>query len=109
MNTNSNTAAVRARNPENLKLILYVDFASQPARAIAGFCLLNGIDHELKVIAMRKKEHMKEPYISINPTNQIPYMQEIDTVTGEVFSLGESHTIMRYLAESRACPENWYP
>ena len=104
MNTNT-----RARNPEKLKLILYVDLASQPARAITAFCLLNGIDHELKVVAMRKKEHMKEPYISINPTNQIPYMQEIDTVTGEVFGLGESHTIMRYLAESRACPDNWYP
>ena len=58
----------RVRNPTNLKLLLYVDFGSQPARAITAFCKLNEIDHEIKLIAMRKREHMKEPYISINPT-----------------------------------------
>ena len=52
---------------------------------------------------------MKEPYADINPTKQIPYMQEVDSNTGEVFNLGESHTILRYLADSRGCPDHWYP
>ena len=61
------------------------------------------------MIAMRRGEHMNEPYISVNGTKQIPYMQEVNQQTGEVFGLGESHAILRYLAESRGCPDNWYP
>ena len=104
------TSADPVRNPANLKLVLYVDFGSQPARAIAGFCKLNGIAHELKMVPLRKREHMKEPFISINPREIIPAMQELDASTGEVvFTLSESHTILRYLADSRMCPDHWYP
>ena len=39
----------------------------------------------------------------------MPAIQEKNEVTGEIFTLGESHTIMRYLAESRGCPDHWYP
>ena len=66
------------RNPPNIKLILWIDFMSQPARALIAFCRLNQIDHELKEISINKGEHMKEPYSLINPAKQIPAMQEID-------------------------------
>ena len=36
-------------------------------------------------------------------------MQEIDERTGEVFTMSESHAIMRYLADSRGLPDHWYP
>ena len=36
-------------------------------------------------------------------------MQEIDERTGDVFTLVESHTIMRYLADTRGVPDHWYP
>ena len=36
-------------------------------------------------------------------------MQEVDKATGEVFTMGESHAILRYLADSRSCPDHWYP
>ena len=97
------------RNPPNLKVLLYCDMGSQPARCITAFCRMTGIEHEVKLVAMRKYEHQKEPYISINPTKQIPSMQEVDKVTGETFTMGESHAILRYLADSRACPDHWYP
>ena len=98
------------RNPPNLKLKLYIDYASQPARALIGFCRLNGIDHELKSVAMRKGEHMQEPFkTQVNPAKQIPAMQEIDESTGETFTLAESHAMMKYLAVSRDCPDHWYP
>ena len=29
--------------------------------------------------------------------------------TGEEFSLGESHAILRYLADTRGVPDHWYP
>ena len=56
----------------DLKVLLYVDLSSQPARAITAFCKLNNIAHEVKPINMGKKEHMKEPYISIAPSMKIP-------------------------------------
>ena len=37
-------------------------------------------------------------------------MQEVDAATGRVLlTLSESHTIMRYLADTRGCPNHWYP
>ena len=35
-------------------------------------------------------------------------MQEINQETGEVFTMSESHAIMRYLARTRDCPDHWY-
>ena len=45
----------------------------------------------------------------ISPLGKIPVMQEIDERTGEVFTLAESHAILRYLAISRRCDDHWYP
>ena len=59
---------------------------------------------------MRNNEHRKAPFTDLNPAEQVPAMQEADPVTGEtVFALSESHTIMRYLHESRGCVDHWYP
>ena len=59
---------------------------------------------------MRKQEHKKEPYISVNPTEQIPAVEEVDESTGKVvFTMRESHAILRYLCDSRFLPEHWYP
>ena len=52
---------------DHLKVILYLDMGSQPARAILGFCLMNGIRHEVKLVAIRKGEHMSDEYSKINP------------------------------------------
>ena len=46
------------RNPPGIKLVLYVDFVSQPSRAIMAFCKLNGIEFEERLVAVRKGEHM---------------------------------------------------
>ena len=59
---------------------------------------------------MRKLEHKTEEYMKINPQGKIPSVQEIDSKTGQVVSnMYESHTIMRYLADSRGLDEKWYP
>ena len=36
-------------------------------------------------------------------------MQEVNEKTGEVFTLAESHSILRYLADTRGVPDHWYP
>ena len=48
-------------------------------------------------------------FAKISPMKKVPAMSEIDTRTGEVFNLAESHTIMRYLANSRGITDPWYP
>ena len=62
----------------NTKVILYVDMASQPARAILGFCRVNKINHEVKEVKIRKGEHMSDWYAKINPAKVIPAMQEVN-------------------------------
>ena len=54
-------------------------------------------------------EHMKQPFITINPAKQIPAMQEIDERTGQTLTLSESHAILRYLVRSRGLADHWYP
>ena len=50
----------------------------------------------------------RKEYSKISPMGKIPAMQEINETTGEIFNLVESHTIMRYLADSREVEDHWY-
>ena len=95
---------------KNTKILLYVDYASQPSRACLSFCELAGIPFELKMTRLAKGDGRKPEYLKINPLGQVPAMQEVDADTGEVlFTLLESHTIMRYLAVTRNVADHWYP
>ena len=40
----------------NIKLIIYVDMASQPSRSVLAFCRINQIPHEMKVLRVGKGE-----------------------------------------------------
>ena len=51
------------------KILLYVDWGSQPCRAIAAFCELAGIPFELKMIRLGKGEARTEEYKKINPAS----------------------------------------
>ena len=96
----------------NLKLLLYVDIGSQAARAIMTFVRAMGLKHEIKTVAMRRLEHKSDEYMKINPQGKIPAVQEVDELTGEVFDMYESKTVMRYLCDSRSkdvIPDHWYP
>lgn len=92
------------------KLLLYIDMASQPSRAVLAFCRLNKIPHDTKIVAIRKGEHLEKSFRKINPSMKVPVIQEINPQTNEaVFTLGESHAILRYLAKKFECAEHWYP
>ena len=98
-----------SRNPDHLTLVLIADYISQPARAVVTFCLANKINFEHKDIGIFEGGTMTPEFAKISSTKKIPVMQEIDERTGEVFNLVESHTIMRYLADTRGVPDHWYP
>ena len=92
------------------KILLYVDYASQPSRACMAFCELAGIPFEMKRTRLAKGEARTNEFKKINPLMQVPAMQEVDAETGEVmFTLLESHAIMRYLALSHNVADHWYP
>jgi len=52
---------------------------------------------------------MNEENAKINPAKQVPFMREEDSRTGEVLTMSESHSMMRYLARSRGVADHWYP
>lgn len=95
--------------PNNRELYIYADYASQPSRAVLGFCQLNNIKYTLIETRVGKREHLTPDFISINPAMIVPAIVELDKTTGEKWNLFESHAIMRYLARTHNVPDHWYP
>ena len=84
-------------------LKLYIDYASQPSRAILAFCLLNKIEHTVVETRIAKMEHKSPEFLKINPEGQVPAIDDGG------FCLAESHAILRYLCQTRAVSAQWYP
>jgi len=82
---------------------LYVDFISQPARAVMALCKINNIPHELVEVRVFQYQQKTPEYAKVNPLQKIPALEDGD------FKLSESHAIMRYLCNSRNVEEQWYP
>lgn len=82
---------------------LYLDFISQPSRAVLAFCKFNNIPHEVVEIRILKGQNKDSQYANTNPLQKVPALQEDD------FTLSESHTIMRYLCNTRKVDDHWYP
>ena len=83
-------------------IILYIDYLSQPSRAILAFCLLNKIPHEIKQIRIFKGEGRSEEFKKINPFGKVPAIDD------NGFKLFESHAILHYLVRKFNTTE-WYP
>mmetsp|Transcript_6056 Transcript_6056/g.4578 ORF Transcript_6056/g.4578 Transcript_6056/m.4578 type:complete len:98 (+) Transcript_6056:123-416(+) len=52
---------------------------------------------------------MSEGFLKINPAHTVPTIEEADDANGDKFMLFESGTILRYLSNTRKCPDHWYP
>ena len=61
------------------------------------------IPYEKIVIKIFEGEQFNSDFRKINPAKQVPVMADGD------FILAESHSILRYIAESRVLPDHWYP
>ncbi|CAF1215973.1 unnamed protein product [Didymodactylos carnosus] len=84
-------------------LHLYIDWLSQPCRAVAMLLMDNNIEHQVHEVSFMKKETQSAAYKEVNPAGKLPSIVDDD------FHLGESHTIMRYLCTSRNLPDHYYP
>ena len=84
-------------------LQLYIDYLSEPCRAVAILLLENNIEHEVHELSVLKGETHSDAYKQINPVGKVP------AIVDDSFNLSESHTIMRYLCASRNLPDHYYP
>ena len=94
-------------NNEDVELEIYLDWMSQPCRAIIALCMFNNIKFTVKEVRLMKGEHKRPEYLKISPQGKVPAIREIRR--DDEFVLVESHAIMRYLCNTRKCAPNWYP
>ncbi|XP_022524152.2 glutathione S-transferase theta-2 [Astyanax mexicanus] len=82
---------------------VYLDFLSQPCRALYIFLKHNKIPHTVQLVALRKGEHKSPDFTRLNPMQRVPVMEH------DKFVLTESDAILKYLANTYDVAEHWYP
>jgi len=86
-----------------MTLKIYIDWYSQPCRAIIAFCLMTNIPHEVVETQILEGKTRTVEFQKINPLKKVPAMDD------DGFILFESHAILRYLARKHNVPNHWCP
>jgi glutathione S-transferase len=71
---------------------------STTSRPVVLFCAENNVAVEPVVVDLMTGEHMKEPFLTLNPSAQVPVLEDGD------FVLTESSAILKYLADKQNSP-----
>lgn len=66
---------------------------------------MNRVPFDFKEVRVFKMEQYSAEFKKINPNAKVPAISDQD---GKV-NMFESHTILRYIHESRGLPDHWYP
>jgi len=77
---------------------LYFHPMSTTSRTVMLFCTEANISIEPVVVDLMTGEHMKEPFVSLNPNAQVPVLADND------FVLTECSAILKYLADKVESP-----
>jgi glutathione S-transferase len=77
---------------------LYMHPVSMTSRPVRLFIAENNIDVDEQLVDLMTGEHLKEPYVSINPNAMVPMLEDGD------FRLTESSAILKYLADKIGSP-----
>ncbi len=77
---------------------LYYHPISTTSRPLMLFAADNNIDMELQVVDLMTGEHVKPPYLAMNPSGLVPMLEDGD------FRLTESSAILKYLADKIGSP-----
>ncbi|MEY4948499.1 MAG: hypothetical protein RL698_710 [Pseudomonadota bacterium] len=77
---------------------LYMHPIATTSRPVRLFCAESGITLEEEVVDLMTGEHHKEPFVSLNPSRQVPLLVDGD------MRLTESSAILKYLAEKYDSP-----
>uniref|UniRef100_H2Z453 Glutathione transferase n=1 Tax=Ciona savignyi TaxID=51511 RepID=H2Z453_CIOSA len=89
----------------DIKMVLkvFLDYMSQPCRAIDMFMNMSNIPFKVKQIALRRGEHKQESFLKLHPLGQVPVLQDGD------FVLTESIAMVRYLSSIHTGTRTLYP
>lgn len=82
---------------------LYIDYLSQPSRAVLAFCMINHIPHTVKLTGVMDGGTRSKEYTALNPNRVVPSIRDGD------FVLYESNAILQYLADQYCPDSHWYP
>jgi glutathione S-transferase len=77
---------------------LYMNPVSNTSRPIILFIAEASLPVEQQIVDLMTGEHLKEPYLSINPNGLVP------TLVDDDFTLSESSSIIKYLADKFDIP-----
>lgn len=85
------------------ELTLYIDYISQPSRAVLCFISICKIPCKVVEIRLFKGAHLTPAYKSISPSQTVPTLIHAD------LTLYESHAILIYLSTFSQIGPQWYP
>jgi glutathione S-transferase len=77
---------------------LYYSPVSTASRPLLMFIADNKIDVDLQLVDLMSGEHLKQPYLALNPSGLVPTLEDGD------FRLTESSAILKYLADKINSP-----
>jgi glutathione S-transferase len=77
---------------------LYYSPVSTASRPLLMFIADNNIDVDFQLVDLMSGEHMKPPYLALNPSGMVPVLEDGD------FRLTESSAILKYLADKIGSP-----
>ncbi|XP_055295140.1 glutathione S-transferase 1-like [Sitodiplosis mosellana] len=86
------------------KIVLYNLNLSPPVRVVKTVARLLDLDLEIRDVDLLNGEHLKEPYIKLNPEHTVPTLVDTDG-----FAIWDSHTICAYLVDKYAKDDSLYP
>lgn len=94
------------REISNMKIRLYMDYLSQPSRAVYCFFLITKTPHEIHETRVTRQDNKTPEYLKLNPLGTVPCIYD----PSNNLALTESHTIMRYLCwKHPEAAKDWYP
>jgi len=82
---------------------LYIDYLSQPSRAVHMLLLEGKVPFEVQLVPIQKGATRSPEFLRINPNGHVPAIDD------NGFILYESHAIMRYLVNKYHMDDAWYP
>src|SRR5262245_13631948 len=77
---------------------LHFNPVSSTSRIVTLFCAEANIPYEPVVVDLMSGAHTKDPFLALNPSGQVPVLEDGD------FVLTESASIIRYLADKHSSP-----
>jgi glutathione S-transferase len=82
---------------------LYIDYLSQPSRAVLSFCLINNIPISVVETKIIEGGTDTAAFGQVSPAHTVP------AIVHNGLCLYESHAILIYLAQVFSVPDHWYP